>query len=142
MFSLYDFVSIYSAGEILTVTDTDVGNGWWEGMNSKGQRGIFPASYVEEIKTPARPTAPSNTNSYYSNEPLSSMAPPADDPWSQPNPVIPPAFSSNPNAQQSQQHRYDYSNEDNYEYDSDFDDDDTVSRYGAPQSNAQSPGND
>lgn len=35
---------IYSAGEILTVTDKDVGNGWWEGVNSKGRRGIFPAS--------------------------------------------------------------------------------------------------
>lgn len=34
----------YIAGEIITVTDKDVGNGWWEGLNSKGRRGIFPAS--------------------------------------------------------------------------------------------------
>lgn len=32
------------AGEVLTVTDADIGNGWWEGVNSKGRRGIFPAS--------------------------------------------------------------------------------------------------
>lgn len=35
---------VYAAGETLTVTDADVGNGWWEGMNSKGVKGIFPAS--------------------------------------------------------------------------------------------------
>jgi sorting nexin-9/18/33 len=141
---LYDFSSEIEneldiiAGEILTVTDPDVGNGWWEGMNTRGKRGIFPASYVEEIKSPVRPIAPivpkTNTNSYYNNEPLAST-PAADDPWATASPVIPPSYN-NLQTQQSQQHRYDYSNEDNYEYDSDFDDDDTASRYNAP-SNSQ-----
>ncbi|XP_065359083.1 sorting nexin-18 [Calliphora vicina] len=34
-------------GEILTVTRTDVGEGWWEGKNSQGEIGLFPAAYVE-----------------------------------------------------------------------------------------------
>uniref|UniRef100_A0A2M4BIC8 Putative sorting nexin n=1 Tax=Anopheles marajoara TaxID=58244 RepID=A0A2M4BIC8_9DIPT len=66
---LYDFhgepnsseISI-AVDEILTVTNTDVGEGWWEGMNSRGQRGLFPAAYVETIAdtvpTPSAPTIP------------------------------------------------------------------------------------
>ncbi|XP_058053740.1 sorting nexin lst-4 [Anopheles bellator] len=61
---LYDFsgepnsseISI-AVDEILTVTNTDVGEGWWEGTNSRGQRGLFPAAYVETI--PDASTAPS-----------------------------------------------------------------------------------
>lgn len=34
-------------GEILSVTRTDVGEGWWEGKNSQGEVGLFPAAYVE-----------------------------------------------------------------------------------------------
>lgn len=52
--AMYDFngeagtseISI-KVGEILTVTRTDVGEGWWEGKNSKGTIGLFPAAYVE-----------------------------------------------------------------------------------------------
>lgn len=52
--ALYDFqgepgtaeLSIV-AGEILTVTRNDVGEGWWEGINSQGKTGLFPAAYVE-----------------------------------------------------------------------------------------------
>lgn len=40
----YFLCRLHIAGEIITVTDKDVGNGWWEGLNSKGNRGIFPAS--------------------------------------------------------------------------------------------------
>ncbi|KAJ9581592.1 hypothetical protein L9F63_023226, partial [Diploptera punctata] len=52
--ALYDFngepgtaeLSI-AAGEVLTVTRQDVGEGWWEGINQAGQTGLFPAAYVE-----------------------------------------------------------------------------------------------
>ncbi|XP_058117755.1 sorting nexin lst-4 [Anopheles ziemanni] len=63
---LYDFdgepnsseISI-KVDEILTVTNTDVGEGWWEGMNSRGQRGLFPAAYVETIPdAPQMPPPP------------------------------------------------------------------------------------
>lgn len=62
---LYDFqgeqgtaeMSI-SAGEMLTVTRTDVGEGWWEGLNSKGQSGLFPEAYVERVTTSNPPNMP------------------------------------------------------------------------------------
>lgn len=52
--ALYDFdaqpgtgeLSI-KEGEILAVLRQDVGEGWWEGTNSQGQTGLFPAAYVE-----------------------------------------------------------------------------------------------
>ncbi|XP_067646708.1 sorting nexin lst-4 [Eurosta solidaginis] len=52
--AMYDFsgepgsseISI-NVGEILAVTRTDVGEGWWEGKNSQGKVGLFPAAYVE-----------------------------------------------------------------------------------------------
>lgn len=48
-------MNVYTAGDILTVSDIDVGNGWWEGINSKGVKGIFPAScksIVEMMSSP------------------------------------------------------------------------------------------
>lgn len=53
---LYDFSGepnsaelTVTAGEVLIVTNTNVGEGWWEGTNPQGQRGLFPAAYVEPI---------------------------------------------------------------------------------------------
>ncbi|XP_019756990.2 sorting nexin lst-4 isoform X1 [Dendroctonus ponderosae] len=59
---LYDFqgepntaeMSI-TAGELLTVTRTDVGDGWWEGLNPKGESGLFPEAYVEKVETSSKP---------------------------------------------------------------------------------------
>ncbi|XP_007484870.1 sorting nexin-9 isoform X2 [Monodelphis domestica] len=34
-------------GEIITITNPDVGGGWLEGKNSKGERGLVPTDYVE-----------------------------------------------------------------------------------------------
>eukprot|EP00096_Caligus_rogercresseyi_P010112 TRINITY_DN3576_c0_g1_i2.p1 TRINITY_DN3576_c0_g1~~TRINITY_DN3576_c0_g1_i2.p1 ORF type:complete len:600 (+),score=129.55 TRINITY_DN3576_c0_g1_i2:661-2460(+) len=54
--ALYDFqgennsgeLSI-STGEVLTITRTDVGEGWWEGRNAAGNAGLFPEAYVERL---------------------------------------------------------------------------------------------
>ncbi|XP_055597737.1 sorting nexin lst-4 [Uranotaenia lowii] len=53
---LYDFSAepnsaelTITVDEILTVTNPNVGEGWWEGTNSRGQRGLFPAAYVEVV---------------------------------------------------------------------------------------------
>jgi len=35
------------AGETLHVVRQDVGDGWWEGVNQRGERGLFPISYVK-----------------------------------------------------------------------------------------------
>lgn len=73
--ALYDFdgesntseISIAS-GEILQVTRRDVGEGWWEGTNSKGQTGLFPAAYVEELSDVVKPAiAPLSASSTSSN---------------------------------------------------------------------------
>ncbi|XP_055945160.1 sorting nexin lst-4-like isoform X1 [Argiope bruennichi] len=63
--ALYDFdaqpgsgeLSI-AANEILTVTNQDVGEGWWEGVNSRGQKGLFPAGYVEAASSQPPPAMP------------------------------------------------------------------------------------
>ena len=54
--ALYDFEAqpdtgelSLTAGDILTVTRTDVGEGWWEGQNARGEIGLFPEAYVEVI---------------------------------------------------------------------------------------------
>lgn len=67
--ALYDFnaqpgsseLSIYKDEE-LTLLNKDIGDGWYEGINSRGERGLFPAGYVEPIQdnppvaqTPAPP---------------------------------------------------------------------------------------
>jgi len=38
-----------SLGEVLQVTRTDIGDGWWEGKKLDGSMGLFPAAYVEAI---------------------------------------------------------------------------------------------
>ena len=52
--ALYDFEAqpgtgelSLASGDILTVTRKDVGEGWWEGTNARGQSGLFPEAYVE-----------------------------------------------------------------------------------------------
>lgn len=66
--SLYDFTGepntaelSISAGQILTVIRTDVGEGWWEGINESGRSGLFPQAYVEKIDFPQPPTVPPPT---------------------------------------------------------------------------------
>ena len=51
---LYDFAADpefgelpVTTGEILTVTNKDVGEGWWYGTNVNGEAGIFPMDYVK-----------------------------------------------------------------------------------------------
>ncbi|OUC43481.1 SH3 domain protein [Trichinella nativa] len=51
---LYDFDAQPGSGELsvqtgeyLTVTRQDVGDGWWEGLNSRGEHGLFPQAYVQ-----------------------------------------------------------------------------------------------
>ncbi|EDW40914.1 sorting nexin lst-4 [Drosophila sechellia] len=52
--AMYDFTGepgsselSIATGDVLSVTRSDVGEGWWEGKNARGQIGLFPAAYVE-----------------------------------------------------------------------------------------------
>ncbi|XP_026748285.1 sorting nexin lst-4 isoform X1 [Galleria mellonella] len=54
--ALYDFTGdpgttemSIASGEILTLINTDIGEGWWEGRNAKGETGLFPAAYVRKL---------------------------------------------------------------------------------------------
>ncbi|NWQ86704.1 SNX9 protein, partial [Burhinus bistriatus] len=51
---MYDFAAepgnnelTVSEGEIIVITNPDVGGGWLEGKNSQGERGLVPTDYVE-----------------------------------------------------------------------------------------------
>lgn len=63
--ALYDFVGesntaelSITAGETLSVTRTDIGEGWWEGTNSKNKTGLFPQAYVNKLEDSAPPKIP------------------------------------------------------------------------------------
>uniref|UniRef100_H2ZEV2 Sorting nexin n=1 Tax=Ciona savignyi TaxID=51511 RepID=H2ZEV2_CIOSA len=41
----------FSSGEIITVTNKEVGEGWWEGHKADGTVGLFPETYVEAFES-------------------------------------------------------------------------------------------
>lgn len=125
--ALYDFTGepntselSIEAGEILVLTRTDVGEGWWEGTNSKNQTGLFPEAYVELYKETQPPAmaAPINPMLVQPQQQQHSFPPP-------------------PPSAQSQTHgpRYDPSFDDpsdvQDEWEDDWDDD-TYSEVGPP----------
>ena len=88
-------------------------------------------SDVEELKTPVRPVVPVvPPQGYYGNDFTSPVT--TEDPWSQPDAVVPPSFNQQP---QASQHRYDMTQDDDFD-DSDFDDDENTGRY-VPSGNSQ-----
>lgn len=133
---LYDFQGEPNSAEltiavddILTVTNTEVGEGWWEGTNARGQRGLFPAAYVEVLPMTVAAAGP---------------------------PKMPPPPLKQPVQQQQQQQqvttpaqgpRYDQTADDwgeqqDADWDDDWDDDgDTYSEIGPAQSTAAAGNN-
>ncbi|XP_051973283.1 sorting nexin-18-like [Xyrauchen texanus] len=71
--ALYDFISenpgeiSVTENELLTLCNEEVVDGWLEGTNSRGETGLFPASYVEIIKTdpPVHGNGTSASPEYY-----------------------------------------------------------------------------
>ncbi|XP_017285498.1 sorting nexin-33 [Kryptolebias marmoratus] len=55
--ALYTFISenkeeiSIQENEEVTIFDENSGNGWFQGENSRGERGLFPASYVKVLRT-------------------------------------------------------------------------------------------
>ncbi|XP_078676058.1 sorting nexin-33-like [Branchiostoma floridae x Branchiostoma belcheri] len=72
---LYDFEGVAENGEltiyideIITILRKDVGEGWWEGQNDRGEAGYFPSAYVEETAGSGEAvteTPPAADSSYY-----------------------------------------------------------------------------
>ncbi|XP_068040785.1 sorting nexin-9 isoform X2 [Anomalospiza imberbis] len=101
---MYDFAAepgnnelTVSEGEIITITNPDVGGGWLEGKNSQGERGLVPTDYVEIITEGAKDgvscgnsladqaffdSLSSNTAQTNSGAKSSNQASIANDPWS------------------------------------------------------------
>ena len=56
---LYDFESVgegelsVKAGDIVTITNPDVGQGWWFGVGVDGKEGVIPEAYVERMDATA-----------------------------------------------------------------------------------------
>lgn len=80
--ALYDFEAQPGTGElsiwtndILTLTRQNVGEGWWEGTNQRGETGLFPAEYVEVISSPPSevPCIPSGLEASVATDSLSYM---------------------------------------------------------------------
>ncbi|XP_032867535.1 sorting nexin-9 isoform X2 [Tyto alba] len=101
---MYDFAAepgnnelTVSEGEIIVITNLDVGGGWLEGKNSQGERGLVPTDYVEIITEGAKDgiscgnsladqaffdSLSSNTAQTNSAAKSSNQANNASDPWS------------------------------------------------------------
>ncbi|XP_009880625.1 PREDICTED: sorting nexin-9 isoform X2 [Charadrius vociferus] len=101
---MYDFAAepgnnelTVSEGEIIIITNPDVGGGWLEGKNSQGERGLVPTDYVEILTEGAKDgvscgnsladqaffdSLSSNTAQTNSAAKSSNQANNASDPWS------------------------------------------------------------
>ena len=66
--ALYDFVAshpddlAFSQNDVLTITNSDYGDGWFYGRNNIGREGMIPSSYVEALP-PSMPPPPLPGNS-------------------------------------------------------------------------------
>lgn len=146
--ALYDFSSenpgevSVRENEILTLYSEQDIDGWFEGVNSKGERGLFPASYVEILRNDATSTTTYNNNSCntsgetypdsrYANIPLggfdaSSSKPNKIENFSKSNTPAFSTFAVPPPPQQQQQSYHQQSPGSDDDWDDDWDDSSTV----------------
>lgn len=74
-------------GEYVQILDRHIDDGWWKGLNEKGQSGVFPCNFVRELEdelvappTPTRarrnvPSRPSSVQTPVTARPISVQAP-------------------------------------------------------------------
>uniref|UniRef100_A0AAQ4RHE3 Sorting nexin n=1 Tax=Gasterosteus aculeatus aculeatus TaxID=481459 RepID=A0AAQ4RHE3_GASAC len=147
--ALYDFnsenpgeVSVRE-NEVLTLYSEQDIDGWFEGVNGRGERGLFPASYVEVLRNDVA-SALNNNNSCggtsgdtYSDSRYSNIPPGGFDGSSQPQnkvehfpkPPVPSfaTFSGPTQQQQQQQHAYQQPSQgSDDDWDDEWDDSSTV----------------
>ncbi|XP_003215821.1 sorting nexin-9 isoform X4 [Anolis carolinensis] len=118
---MYDFAAepgnnelTVNEGEIITITNPDVGGGWLEGKNSQGERGLVPTDYVEILHESAKDgisvadqaffdclsTSTTQSNSQAAKNP-SQASSNASDPWSNwDNATAGDGWASKPEAKQ------------------------------------------
>ncbi|XP_010875276.2 sorting nexin-18a isoform X1 [Esox lucius] len=143
---LYDFNSenpgeiSVKENEIVTLYSEQDIEGWLEGSNTKGERGLFPASYVEVVKSDTGTTLNNNSTSgdtyqgsRYSNIPAGGFAEPTSykiqnqtDNLTK-TPATSPGFTAfSPPIPVQQQHVYQASQGSDDDWDDDWDDSSTV----------------
>ncbi|KAF7662578.1 hypothetical protein LDENG_00232090 [Lucifuga dentata] len=141
--ALYDFSSenpgevSVKENEIVTLYSEQDIDGWFEGANSKGERGLFPASYVEILRNDAS-TYNNNScstsgepypNSRYANIPLSGSFDSSTKAQNKENfSKSPPGFTTfSAPSQQHQQHTFHQASQgSDDDWDDDWDDSSTV----------------
>ncbi|XP_015678367.1 sorting nexin-18 [Protobothrops mucrosquamatus] len=156
--ALYDFRSenpgeiSLREHEVLSLCSDQEIEGWFEGVNSRGDRGLFPASYVQVIRAPAAEPAlplPAPVPARYANvpsggfEPLAAPAaaapafnpppvqhhqlpPPAAEPFQLPPPPASSGFSSFQTVRSYGGSSYQASQGSDDDWDDDWDDSSTV----------------
>ncbi|KAG2179346.1 hypothetical protein INT44_006191 [Umbelopsis vinacea] len=49
-------------GEYVTILEREADDGWWKGVNERGETGVFPSNFVKEITEETPPPPPSRTS--------------------------------------------------------------------------------
>uniref|UniRef100_A0AAR2KHR9 Sorting nexin n=1 Tax=Pygocentrus nattereri TaxID=42514 RepID=A0AAR2KHR9_PYGNA len=126
---LYDFTSENTGeisvkeNEIVTVYSEKDIEGWLEGTNSRGERGLFPASYVEVLKNNDKSTAHNNNSTAvdaYQGSRYANIPPGGFEPFTTFSAPPPPSH------QHHQQPSYPVSQGSDDDWDDDWDDNSTV----------------
>ncbi|XP_036792411.1 sorting nexin-18a [Oncorhynchus mykiss] len=120
--------------EIVTLYSEQDIEGWLEGSNSKGERGLFPASYVEILKNDTASTFNNSTSgSRYANIPTGGFGDASSyniqnhtDNLSKTSVTSPGLTALSPPAPAQQQHIYQASQGSDEDWDDDWDDSSTV----------------
>ncbi|KAA0703763.1 Sorting nexin-18 [Triplophysa tibetana] len=127
--ALYDFISenpgeiSVTENEVLTLCSEEVVDGWLEGTNSRGDTGLFPASYVEMIKTDTSVHG-NGTSAISENYSQSTASPQRRDTSNDSTPTHSATYAGH--LQQQQRHSFQTSQDSDDDWDDDWDDSGTA----------------
>ena len=90
------------------VTRQDIGDGWWEGFNSRNEKGLFPAEYVSQIPEVQAPivTSPNSNHDAWNAEPNINPKPSLVS-FSNPVPIVGGGNQTNPSSPPQTIEQYD-----------------------------------
>nr|XP_055064956.1 sorting nexin-18b [Misgurnus anguillicaudatus] len=128
--ALYDFIAenpgeiSVRENELLTLCSDEVVDGWLEGTNSRGETGLFPASYVEIIRTD---TSQHGNGTSASPEHYYQASPQRRDTSNESTPVRSSTYAGH----LQQRHSFQTSQGSDEDWDDDWDDNVTAEEHGA-----------
>lgn len=63
-------------GEYVEILDRNIDDGWWKGLNEKGQSGVFPCNFVRELEDEiVAPPTPTRARRTVQSRPASVQSP-------------------------------------------------------------------